>query len=184
MTAASVLDLDSLAREIPVIFPEAAGFYKHNCMICFDNQGHSSGVSLAVEREEGNTHLPVLWAGAVDTHMKKAYADLRKATEYAACAIGLLLVRELTGFTAVEQAMIGTTVDYYLAQQVPDDTLIFNDAPRLETSGILQEEGTNTVDRRVREKLERLKVDALPAIIAVVEFGCPKSKMVHHDDRS
>ena len=178
MTATGVLDLDSLAQQIPVIIPEAAGFYKHNCMICLDNQGHSSGVNLAVEREEGNTHLPVRWVGAIDAQMKRAYADLTKATEYAACTIALLLVRELTDLTAVEQASIGTTVDYFLAPQAADDTLIFNHVARLETSGILKEQGRNTVDRRTREKLDRLETDGLPAIITVVEFGSPKSKMV------
>lgn len=178
MTATGVLDLDSLAQGIPVICADAAGFYKHNCMICLHDQGHSTGVNLYVEREQGNTHLPVRWVGTVDSQMRKAYADLRKATEHAACAIGLLLVRELTDYTAVEQASIGTTVDYYLIPQVTDDILIFTHAARLETSGILKEEGSNTVDRRAREKLRRLKAHDLPAIITVVEFGSPKSKMV------
>ena len=178
MTAMGALDLDSLAQQIPVIIPEAAGFYKHNCMICFDNQGHSTGVGLSVEREQGNTQLPVRWVGTVDSQMRKAYADLKKATEFAGCAIGLLLVRELTELTAVEQASIGTTVDYWLAPQSTDDTLIFNHVARLETSGILEELGRNTVDRRAREKLDRLETPGLPAIITVVEFGSPKSKMV------
>jgi len=178
MTATPAIDLDSLSQGIPVIAPGAAGFYRHNCMVCFDSQGHSSGVDLSLEREDGRTSLPVRWAGAVDTRMKNAYADLRKATEHAACAVALLLVRELTEFTAFEQSSIGTTVDYYLTPQAPDETLIFNRAARLEASGILKEQGSNTVEERVKEKLERLKPDSMPALIAVVEFGSPKSKMV------
>jgi hypothetical protein len=178
MAGTGLLDLDSLARGIPVINQDAAGFYKQNCMVCFQDQGHPSGVILSVDREGGSTSLGVHWRGSVNNQMRKAYGDLRKATEYAACAVALLLVRELTDFTAVEQAAIGTTVDYFLAPQVPDDTLIFNRAARLETSGILKEEGSNTVDRRAREKLQRLKPSSIPTVIAIVEFGSPKSKMV------
>ena len=57
--------------------------------------------------------------------------------------------------------------------------LIFNRKARLEVSGILTENEQNTVDDRVRTKLRRLdKKDSLPALIVVVEFGQPWSKLV------
>lgn len=178
MTGIGVLDLESLAQGIPVITQEAAGFYKQNCMICFDSQGHSSGVILSVDHREGHTSLGVHWLGNVNSQMRRVYGDPNKATEHAACAIALLLVRELTDFTGFEQAARGTTVDYFLVPQVRDDTLIFNYAARLECSGILKENPSNTVDGRARQKLQRLKPSSIAALITIVEFASPKSKMV------
>lgn len=42
------LALESLSQKIPVITPEAVGFYSQNCMVCFDHHGHGSGVHLEV----------------------------------------------------------------------------------------------------------------------------------------
>lgn len=46
------LSVESLAVGIPVIPLEAVGFYKQNCMVCFDSQGHRSGVELEVHHED------------------------------------------------------------------------------------------------------------------------------------
>jgi hypothetical protein len=172
------LTLDSL-EEIPVVI-EGAGFYKQNCMVCFDNQGHKSGVELGVVYKGSNEICQVYWSGSVTTQLKRARADLVEAVQFAACAITFLLVQEFTEFTTIEQAARRTTVDYYLApKKQRDDELIFNGAPRLEISGILRESEGNTVEARVKEKLGRLIPDGdLPTLIVVVEFGQPWSKMV------
>jgi hypothetical protein len=57
------------------------------------------------------------------------------------------------------------------------DDLIFNYAARLEASGILREDESNTIDGRLNEKLKRLKPGLLTFII-IVEFSYPKSKVV------
>jgi hypothetical protein len=93
-------------------------------------------------------------------------------------------INNLTEFTAIEQSNIGTTIDYYLAPQNQDNTLIFNHAARLEVSGILEENPDNTVDKRIGSKIRRLKPDpngALPTFILVVEFSQPHAKMVQHE---
>jgi len=172
------LDLDSLVTGIPAMTPACAGYFKEACMVCLDSQDHSSGVGLSVDWGGDNEDLTVRWLDTVDSQTRAAHRDLRKATDPAACAIALLLVRELTDYTAIEQAVIGTTVDYFLARQPLDDTLMFNCTARLEASGILKEKGSNTVEARVKEKLARLKHEGLPALIVIVEFANPKSKMV------
>lgn len=173
------LALESLADGIPTIPDDAVGYYKQKCMVCFHNQGHESGVWLVVEYRNSNEIIKVCWSGEVTDEILRAWADLRQATFDAASAMALLLVREFTEFTAIRQAAIGTTVDYYLARQEPVDDLIFNDVSRLEVSGILQENEGNTVESRVREKLRRLEPERdLPALIVVVEFSQPWSKMV------
>jgi hypothetical protein len=147
-------------------------------MVCFDNQKHKSGVKLRVQCHNGlGVLFRVFWDGSITDELRRAYADLVSATENAACAMALLIVRETTDFTAVEQACRGTTIDYYLSHKDRTDELIFNYTARLEASGILCEDEPNTVDKRIREKLKRLK-PGLPALIVVVEFSSPMSKVV------
>lgn len=178
------LHIESLGPDVSVIPQEAVGFYKHNCMICFDRHGHQSGVVLRVHYNSQNDTFEIHWQGTVTEGIRRAYRDENKSTDFAACAIGLLLVNNLTEFTAIEQSNIGTTIDYYLAPQNQDNTLIFNHAARLEVSGILEENPDNTVDKRIGSKIRRLKPDpngALPTFILVVEFSQPHAKMVQHE---
>lgn len=171
--------LESLEHGIPVIPSEAAGFYKQNCMVCLHYHKHRSGVHLNVHFEDTENNFELVWTGETTEQLMRSYADLRRATDNAACAIALLLIRELTSYTAIEQSNIGTSIDYYLAPQDQDETLIFNRTARLEVSGILNENENNTVETRIRSKIKRLKLDSsLPAIIVVVEFSKPWSKMV------
>jgi len=158
---------------------EAAGFYKQSCIVCLDNQGHHSRVELEVVYGEQRETVEIRWTGEVTGELRKAYGDLVRATDNGAVALALLLIREFTEYTTVEQAAIGTTIDYYLSAKPPNSTLIFNNTARLEVSGILWESKTNTVDSRVKSKLERLKADnGLPTFIVVVEFSQPWTKMV------
>ncbi|EDN70764.1 conserved hypothetical protein [Beggiatoa sp. PS] len=179
------LEIASLVDGIPVIDEEAVGFYKLNCMACFQNQGHASGVKLKVTYENVaqtfQTHktLEVCWSGEMTSQQQRNYADLQRATDHAACAIALLVIREMTDLTAIEQACIGTTVDYYLMPKAQNQTLLVNQAEaRLEISGILCQNDYNTVDKRIKEKLKRLKPDKLPTFIVIVEFSTPWVKMV------
>lgn len=172
------LRLESLDQGIPVIPRQAAGFYKLACMVCLDNQRHDSGVWLKVEHyDDSEVFLEVLWDDEVTDDVRRAYADLVKATESAACAMALLIVREITGFTAIEQASRGTTIDYYLGDRRGTDDLVFNTVARLEVTGILHANESNTVDGRISEKRRRLK-PGLRTLITVVEFSHPMSKLV------
>jgi hypothetical protein len=173
------LALESLSKRIPVIPDEAVGFYKQNCMVCFHRNGHKSGVRLTVGYNGDDFVFQIFWAGDVTDQLLNAYKEPNRCTDFAACAIALILVRELTEFTAIEQSCIGTTIDYYLTHQHQESDLIFNHAARLEVSGILTENPDNTVEDRINRKIHRLKSENdLPNLIAVVEFSRPWSKMV------
>ena len=174
------LVIESLAEGIPAITQASVGFYKESCMVCFHNQSHKTGVKLRVSHNNSNQAFKIQWSGDVTDKLLKSYADLGRATEFAACAIALLLIRDTTEFTAIEQSVRGTTIDFYLGSKSEDDTLIFNQtAARLEVSGILRETETNSVNGRVNDKLRRLKLEGdLPDFIVVVEFSQPWSKMV------
>ncbi len=174
------IQLEALAQKAPVIPEEAVPFYKQNCMVCLDNQGHQSGVALHVDKDGEYKEFAIVWLGEVTDQMRQnQYTDLVKATDFAACTIALLLISELSPYQAIEQSIIGTTIDYYLIPREQDETLIFNRAARLEVSGILYESESNTVTRRVREKLKRLKPEGdLPDYVIVVEFSKPRSQVV------
>jgi hypothetical protein len=171
--------LETLSAQIPAITDEAVGFYKENCMVCFHHNGHESGVALVVNYNDSVVGFRVQWTGTVTDRMLRAYRETTRATDMAACAIALILVRELTEYTVVEQACIGTTIDYYLATQAIDTDLIFNHTARLEVSGILKETEKNTIEGRIKDRIDRLKPEGnLPDLITVVEFSKPWSIMV------
>lgn len=174
------LDIDTLSEGIPVITPEAVGFYKQNCMVCFHQNDHQKGVSLEVIFNDKTYVFIVDWKGEMTPQIISAYQDLRKATDFAACAIALLLIRELTDYIAIEQSIIGTTIDYNLIyKQDENPDLIFNHSARLEVSGILKENDKNTVEGRLKEKQKRLKqIQGIPDLISVTEFSKPRSKMI------
>lgn len=173
------LNLESLNQNIPTITEGLAVFYKENCMICLENQGHSTGVLIGIQYGNEIARFEIIWDGTVTQRMRNAYGDLRRATDNAACAFALMIVRELTDFTGVQQSAIGSTIDYYLVPNNREDTLIFNRAARLEVSGILCETATNTVENRMREKQRRLQPeDGFEDYIVVVAFSAPRAKMV------
>ncbi|MGQ0604501.1 MAG: hypothetical protein ACT4QE_22705 [Anaerolineales bacterium] len=177
-TAPRAFDLDSLSNGT-AITPGAVGFYKENSMVCFHRPGHARGVTLTVKYKGSTTAFQVLWTGEVTQQLLMAYQEPNRATDNAACAIAMALMRELTGFASFEQSVLGTTIDYYLRDRPADDDLIFNRAARLEVSGILKENSGNTVAGRLKEKLDRLKIEGdLPDFVVVVEFGRPWSEMV------
>jgi hypothetical protein len=177
VATAKTISLDSLSENVPVVPEEAVGFYKQNCMVCFDSQSHASGIGMAVEHPTSVTSFRIVWEGAVTDQMRRAYADMTKATEYAACAVSLLIIPEITEYTAFEQAIRGTTIDYYLCSKKREDKLIFNRSARMEATGILCENSTNSIEKRLAEKRNRLSL-GLPTYIVAVEFSTPKSKVV------
>lgn len=183
MTLRSIA-LESLSQGIPVIPAESAGFYQQSCMVCFHRNGHRSGVRLIVHFADAEEPVELCWEGEIDAQLLRSFEE-RRATDNAACALALLLVRELTEYTAVEQSAIGTTIDYYLvfkhrAATLFDDEWPFNYADaRLEVSGILRETKENSVENRINLKRQRLNREGnLPDWIVVVEFSRPWSKVV------
>lgn len=90
----------------------------------------------------------------------KSYADRNKTTDFGACAIALLLIKEYTDFVAEQVANPeGNGIDYYLINknEYYDDNILYNYSALLEVAGIRLETKNNTVNRKIKEKLERLK---------------------------
>lgn len=171
------LDLAALGPGIPALTVALGSAMREACLICFTDQGHPSGVRLKVSGIFNAAFL-VEWDGAVTAQMQRAWRDEEYATEQAACGVALLLIKELTGYTAVEQVSKGPGFDYWLGFYDEARPLLQFQA-RLEVSGIRR--GTDTAIKR-RINLKRRQVaqseEDLPAYIVVVEFSRPVAWVV------
>lgn len=170
------LILEELKDVITLISPVQCDFFSENCIVALENNNKKSGCILSVEGDT-NTQFCVVWAANVN---KAGYKEVRKIIEHAAEAISFYLCSKLTEFTVIEEAFIGTGIDYWLGY---DETHENYDSKnfiraRLEISGINEETNTNSIDSRVKRK--RFQTDKsdktkLPGFISVVEFSTPKA---------
>lgn len=176
------LDLNSLRIGIPALSSGKADMLKETCVWCLTECEHNNGVHIQAKRGEEEENLQVSWEEkSIDlVKVKKTY-NREDAVEYGAEAISFLLIRELTEYTAIERAATGTGIDYWLGRKKRSGKNIFtySDA-RLEVSGILKETDSNTVVKRIKEKLKQTHPtdDTFPVFISVVEFSQPHAQMV------
>lgn len=181
------IQLDDLATHAPALTTAMAMFYRENCMVCMDNQGHTTGVMMEVNFADTHEGTSVSWHGTVTDATRASYDDREKRVDFGACgAIALLLMPEFAGLRAVRPSAKGNAIDYYLAP--PDEEhLIFNEGAVLEVSGIQAENPRNTVADRIYRKRRRLhdlrasvtsQTPDPPTYICVVEFGQPKARVV------
>jgi hypothetical protein len=108
--------------------------------------------------------------------MRRCYNDLVAATELGAYGVAIMLILNLTEYTAIEQSRKGTAFDYWLGKK--DDVFPFDKQACLEVSGILKGDDS-VMNNRSKEKITRLqeKKNPLPAFIIIVEFSTPKSNI-------
>ena len=172
-----VLDLRELESGIPALTQALGRVHAEAAAVCLENQGHQEPVRLAV-RKIDTPQYDLRWPALTDT-MRRAYEDLERATELGAYGVAILLIRDQTGLTAIRQSRKGTGFDYWLGPDGADDQLVFQDAARLEVSGILS--GTDSQFlTRVKQKLKQTEASdnsGLPAYACVVEFSRPQAEM-------
>lgn len=103
---------------------------------------------------------------------RRNHNDLPAAAEIGAVGVAVLLVEELTSLRIVERSAKGSGVDYWLGK---GDEFLFQKTARLEVSGIV--DNPDAVEPRVKAKMKQTEASAgkLPAYVAVVEFGQPKT---------
>lgn len=144
-------------------------------IICLDNQNHKSECELKIQ---GNlTGIIILsWPSVITNEIKDTWNDLGEATEYGATYIAIVIISYLTPLKVIKRSVKGTGFDYWLGEK-KDPNYPFQEKARLEISGILQENATNSVEKRVTIKLKQVKQSdslKLPAYIVVVGFGKPQ----------
>jgi hypothetical protein len=168
------LDLSALSGGFPALTSAAGTFLSEAAAVCLHMQGHDERCSLEVT----GTYPAVCFVvrPQVTGTMRSCYRDPKRATENGAYGIAILLMQKLAGYTAVEQSITTTGVDYWLSN---DDELAYMNA-RLEVSGLLS--GTDSqVKYRMKQKLaQTVPSDStgLPAFAAIVEFGQPRAQVV------
>lgn len=179
------LILDSLATGIPSLTNVKAAMLKEACIWCLKQCEHDNGVIIRCSICDEVISYSIKWNTEVDIDgINRAY-NLDDAVEYGAEALSLLLIRERTDFTAIRRAVRPSGIDYWLGYKSKDKTSLFsmNDA-RLEISGILKENGSNTLKNRIKKKLKQIKASdqIFPAFISIIEFSYPKAETVRKDE--
>jgi hypothetical protein len=136
---------------------------------------HQTGCTLKLpHRQKAYT---MEWTTVVPT---AGFKEPVKYTEHGAEAMAFLLAQRLTRYKVLEEALIGTRFDYWLGY--PPGHRFYDPKnflrARLEVSGILKEEGSNTVAKRIKQKQRQVRVTddlQLPAYIAITEFSTPQA---------
>ena len=93
-----------------------------------------------------------------------------EGVEYGAEAIALILAVLRTDYDSVRRSKKGKGDDYRL---VKSGSLLFQQSAKLEISGILRETPSNSLNRRLKEKLDQVSKndDGLAGCAIVVEFS-------------
>jgi hypothetical protein len=167
------------------ITPSYGGSLAEAASVCLEDQGHGPVVLLEVVGAF-DAEFELVRQGVTD-EIRMSHNDLVRAAEDGACAVAVLLVRELSGWSAFCQAARSgrrstrglergtnnkTGFDYWVGSV--DDGL-FQDKARLEVSGILRGTGSRIRWRAKGKMVQPSVSDAtgLPAYAVVVEFGRP-----------
>ena len=142
--------------------------------LCLESEGHAESVDFVVNGDHVETFR--LERMAIDEVIRRTFDDSEEATEEGACAVSILLAREITGWSVVRRARRGTGFDYYLGEES-----LLDFRARLEVSGIRR--GTPAqIETRLRQKRAQIRrSDAdwsgLAAYAIVVEFHSPEAKV-------
>ena len=158
----------------PAISDPYATMLGEAAAVCFEENSHRSGVALNLAGVSTQT-FAIEWQKLEAAH-KSTYADLQEATEFGAYGMALVVIREVTGKTAIERSAKGGGFDWWIGDSDDPSGLPFHGKARLEVSGILRDRGGALETRLQVKKRQTDPSDSLgPAIIAIIEFGQPKA---------
>lgn len=178
--AMPVLDLNALGKPpgLPALSVVKGRALAEAAAVCLEHQHHKTGKPLKVAGMK-SAEFSLEWP-MVTQQTRMTYNDLQEATEDGACAIAIVLARDLTGLNVIERSRQGTGFDYWLGANAGT---LFQDKSRLEVSGILKGDKA-AIARRLRRKMSQTKQSDdsnLPAFVCVVEFGTPQAHLVKRE---
>lgn len=170
------LQLEHLATGRVRRLPPSIGSMLKTCAeVALHRQTHTSPTPLQL-RGILAQQADLSWI--TPTQAEDAALDGEEPTEYGAAGLALLLVQNLTEFRYARRAWKGGGYDYWLAEKADSG---FQDAARLEVSGIADNDDTK-VAARVKEKKEQVQISCftgLPALVVVVGFRDPVAVVEH-----
>jgi len=155
------------------------GFMNEACIVALNSQKHKNEQLLHSFQSNNNLYKKpynLVWDDDVDDRMLNTHNDDKRTTDYGAMFLSLALTLKLTPYTEFEASKIGSGVDFWLSGD--DDNFI---GARLEISGIREIKGSNTIENRLKIKLEQTnKSDKtkLPAYISIIEFNNPQALFI------
>jgi hypothetical protein len=174
----TTLKLDTIGKDIEGI-SQTFGAYMAECAaVCFDSQGHKSGVKLEYSDGHMTQYALLEWTNEVNNQIRVSHFDEKRATDFGAMGISVLLVCHLTDYTNIVSSTTNNGYDFELLKE--DDNLNFISA-RLEISGIRKETPHNTVESRLKVKEKQILKNATIGTIcyvSIIEFSKPKAKFI------
>ena len=164
------LEIETLKEKVTKISGNQCNYYSEACIVLLEELTHSPGVFMYVDGDVRATYS-LVWSTKPITSGWKAKAKL---VENAATAIAFFLVSEETDYTIIEEASIGTGVDYWLGYK--EDHALYDEDnfmnARLEISGIRDD--ISKIQGRLKKKLKQVTPTdstGLPAYVVIAEFG-------------
>jgi hypothetical protein len=177
--AITSIALDQLLAGMPGITPRLGAALAEAATLCMEDHAHESGVGMKIDGDNTET-ASVTWSALLDSaQARRAWADEQVTTEHGACGVAVLLVKEVYGLVVLERSRKRNGFDYWLGKPTASLSELFQGKTRMEVSGIRA--GTeSSIAARTRAKAKQTAVSdalGLPAIIAVVEFSQPRTRL-------
>ena len=172
------IELDELRKGLPGFTPTAGSFLAEAAIYCLESCSHKTGVKLTLHLEDNQEEVLVNWHSELSPDAPSTWQDEQELVEYAAVGIALPLILQATGYSDVQRARKGSSVDFWLGKK--DEYAFPILEALLEVSGILKENPGNTINARANRKKQqamRSPYGNLPVYIIVVEFSKPKAKL-------
>lgn len=172
------LNLLSIKEGLPGMHKDLCSHYYSACMTTLHRAGHI--VNGTILHLDGNRKgsIPLYWEDYFDETIDRSWKEINYCTDHAAVCMSCVLAIHETEFTIVERSCKGDGFDYWLGYK---EDHLFNHAARLEISGILKESRTNTIEKRLKDKMKQTEQSdetCLPAYISIIEFGKPKALFI------
>lgn len=171
----------SLLGEYAQLSSGKAKMLMESCVWSLWHCDHENGVKLTLDYEDKHYSYSVIWKdNEIDRDAIMRSYNQNDATEYGAEAIAILMSLDRTNYDSVNRAVTSTGIDYWLGYKNKNPNNPFEQAARLEISGIIAETSSNSINRRLKEKLDQTcptHHTGLPVFVVIVEFSNPKAKM-------
>jgi hypothetical protein len=170
------LSLASLKEGMAGMEPALGESCSHAAGVCLEYEKHIPGKTTLSIDGTCDVVYSLTW-DPVTEQMSRSWSDLQGATEWGASGLAAVIVQDLFGYQILQRSWKGTGFDYWIGNS-NDNEPMFQNKARLEVTGILHG-SERDISTRLKEKQYRFAEypHELPAIVVVVEFGTPRSRI-------
>jgi hypothetical protein len=176
-------DLIQTRKKLKGPTPEQIIFHNQWAAVAFDRFHTNSQAVLNLSIDGSEQQINLKW----DSNFQKAaMREEKHMADHGGVALAWFIMSVILDFGYVQQSEIGEGVDYRFRKLEPDDDDLnfLDDYHHVEISGILEEKGTNTLNRRIKEKhsqIQRGTRSHLPSSVLVTLFEQPRTvKEIHN----